>query len=187
MRHAGARRGPAFAGKRHSQAVRRQSERPLPALHLSGQHRRRKQLGPGSQLRSVRLPEAGDRGPASHRVHVRQSRERPVRTDAIGPRTWMLAAIAGWALLAWLLALFGMGGSIRPLPDDPALVQALPQLRAPAAERLGPLATVLRDRRAAAVFGKPPARALLHFGRRGRRATADLRFRPEQRADHARA
>lgn len=63
-----------------------------------------------------------------------------MRTDAIGPRTWLLAALAGWAVLAWLLALFGMGGSIRPLPADPALVQALPQLRPPAAERLGPIA-----------------------------------------------
>jgi general secretion pathway protein N len=63
-----------------------------------------------------------------------------MRTDAIGPRTWLLAALAGWAVLAWLLALFGMGGSIRPLPADPSLVQALPQLRPPAAERLGPMA-----------------------------------------------
>lgn len=63
-----------------------------------------------------------------------------MRTDAIGPRTWLLAACAGWAILAWLLALFGMGGSIRPLPADPSLVQALPQLRPPAAERLGPMA-----------------------------------------------
>lgn len=63
-----------------------------------------------------------------------------MRTDAIGPRTWLLAALAGWAITAWLLALFGMGGSIRPLPADPGLVQALPQLRPPAAERLGPMA-----------------------------------------------
>ena len=63
-----------------------------------------------------------------------------MRTDAIGPRTWLLATGAGWAVLAWLLALFGMGGTIRPLPADPALVQALPQLRSPAAERLGPMA-----------------------------------------------
>lgn len=62
-----------------------------------------------------------------------------MRTDAIGPRTWLLAALAGWAVLAWLLALFGMGGGIRPLPADPSLVQALPQLRPPAAERLGPM------------------------------------------------
>lgn len=63
-----------------------------------------------------------------------------MRTDAIGPRTWLLGALAGWAILAWLLALFGMGGSIRALPADPSLVQALPQLRPSVAERLGPIA-----------------------------------------------
>lgn len=63
-----------------------------------------------------------------------------MRTDAIGPRTWLLAAVAGWALLVWVLALFGMGGQIRPLPDDPSLVGALPQLPAAAPERLGPIA-----------------------------------------------
>ena len=61
-------------------------------------------------------------------------------SDTIGPRSWLLVAVAGWAVLAWVLALFGMGGVIRPLPADPSLVQSLPQLQAPAAERLGPLA-----------------------------------------------
>lgn len=63
-----------------------------------------------------------------------------MRTDAVGPRTWLLAALAGWALLVWVLALFGMGGQIRPLPDDPSLVTPLPQLPPAAPERLGPLA-----------------------------------------------
>lgn len=61
-----------------------------------------------------------------------------MRTDAVGPRTWLLAALAGWALLVWVLALFGMGGQIRPLPDDPSLVTPLPQLPPAAPERLGP-------------------------------------------------
>jgi len=61
-------------------------------------------------------------------------------SDAIGPRTWLLLAAAGWAVLAWVLALSGMGGVIRPLPADPSLVQALPQLQAAAPERLGALA-----------------------------------------------
>ena len=63
-----------------------------------------------------------------------------MRTDAVGPRTWLLAALAAWALLAWVLALFGMGGQIRPLPDDPSLVGSLPQLPPAAPERLGPFA-----------------------------------------------
>lgn len=62
-----------------------------------------------------------------------------MRIEALGPRTWLLATLAGWALLVWILALFGMGGQIRPLPDDPALVAALPRLSAQAPERLGPL------------------------------------------------
>lgn len=62
-----------------------------------------------------------------------------MRIDAFGPRTWLLATLAGWALLVWILALFGMGAQIRPLDDDPALVTALPRLSAQAPERLGPL------------------------------------------------
>ena len=52
---------------------------------------------------------------------------------------WLLATVAGWAVLVWILALFGMGGHVRPLPDDPRLVTVLPRLPAQAPERLGPL------------------------------------------------
>lgn len=62
-----------------------------------------------------------------------------MRPDAFGPRTWLLAAVASWAVLIALLALFGLAGRITPMADDPALVQALPKLPAPAPERLGPL------------------------------------------------
>jgi len=62
-----------------------------------------------------------------------------VRRDAWTARTWLLAAVAGWALLAALLALFGLGSRIAPLPADPALVQALPSLPASPPERLGAL------------------------------------------------
>ncbi|MET0655356.1 MAG: hypothetical protein ABWY94_07280 [Pseudoxanthomonas sp.] len=62
-----------------------------------------------------------------------------MRIDSFGPRTWLLAPVAGWTLLVWVLALFGLGGQIRPLPDDPSLVTALPKLPQQAAERLGPL------------------------------------------------
>lgn len=63
-----------------------------------------------------------------------------MRLENAGPRTWLLAAAAAWALSAWLLALFGMGGRIAPLPDDAALLRPLPALPTPAPERLGPLA-----------------------------------------------
>lgn len=62
-----------------------------------------------------------------------------MRPDAFGPRTWLLAAVASWAVLIALLALFGLAGRITPMADDPALVQALPKLPAPAPERLGAL------------------------------------------------
>lgn len=53
-------------------------------------------------------------------------------------RTWLLAGLAGWALAAWVLALAGMGARAPALPDDPALLQRLPQARAAAAPSLGP-------------------------------------------------
>lgn len=62
-----------------------------------------------------------------------------MRADAWTPRTWVLLAVAGWAVLVALLAVFGLGGRITPLPADPALMQALPRLPAMPAERLGPL------------------------------------------------
>jgi general secretion pathway protein N len=63
-----------------------------------------------------------------------------VRLDSVSPRTWLLATLAGWALLAWLLALLGMGGHVSPLADDPALMQSLPRPRPSPPPRLGPLA-----------------------------------------------
>ncbi len=62
-----------------------------------------------------------------------------MRLDAVGARTWLLAAVAGWAVLAWLLAVFGMGGRIAPLADDPALIKPIPALSANAGSRLGPI------------------------------------------------
>lgn len=49
-----------------------------------------------------------------------------MRADGVGMRSWVLAAIAGWALLIWALAIFGMGGRIQPLPADAKLATALP-------------------------------------------------------------
>ncbi|MCH6482326.1 general secretion pathway protein GspN [Pseudoxanthomonas sp. LH2527] len=62
-----------------------------------------------------------------------------MRADAWSVRTWLLAVVAGWAVLAALLALFGLGSRITPLPADPALVQALPRLPPSPPERLGAL------------------------------------------------
>ncbi|TKR31039.1 general secretion pathway protein GspN [Luteimonas gilva] len=49
-----------------------------------------------------------------------------MRADAIGARTWLLAAVAGWAVLVWAFSLFGMGGRIQPLPADASMVPELP-------------------------------------------------------------
>ena len=62
-----------------------------------------------------------------------------MRVEGIAARTWVLATIAGWALLLWVLALLGMSGQVRLLPDDPSLQGRLPQLAPAPPERLGPL------------------------------------------------
>ncbi|MCW5581509.1 MAG: hypothetical protein KIS72_09225 [Luteimonas sp.] len=62
-----------------------------------------------------------------------------MRAEDAGARTWLYAALAGWAVCVWVLALFGMGGSIDRLEDDPSLRQALPAPGSRGAERLGPL------------------------------------------------
>ncbi len=62
-----------------------------------------------------------------------------MRAEDAGARTWLYAALAGWALCVWVLAMFGMGGSIDRLDDDPSLRQALPAPVARAPGRLGPL------------------------------------------------
>ena len=49
-----------------------------------------------------------------------------MRADAIGARTWLLVAVAGWAVVVWALSLFGMGGRIQALPAVEGLVPALP-------------------------------------------------------------
>lgn len=67
---------------------------------------------------------------------------RPERMglESAGPRTWLLAGVTAWAVLVLLLALFGMGGRIAPLPENTALLRPLPVLPRPASERLAPLA-----------------------------------------------
>jgi general secretion pathway protein N len=62
-----------------------------------------------------------------------------VRVEGIAARTWVLAAVAGWALLLWVLTLLGMGGQVQLLRDDASLQGRLPQLAPAPPERLGPL------------------------------------------------
>ena len=62
-----------------------------------------------------------------------------MRFDTASPRTWLLAATAAWAVLALLLALFGMGNRVSRLPEDAGLVRALPSLPKATPERLGEL------------------------------------------------
>lgn len=63
-----------------------------------------------------------------------------MRLEQARPVTGLLAILAGWALLGWLLALAGMGGGITPADDDPAIVPPLTRLQASPATHLGPLA-----------------------------------------------
>lgn len=53
--------------------------------------------------------------------------------------TWLLAACAGWTLIAIVVAATGLGGRYSLHPDDPSLAPALPQLALNRArDRLGP-------------------------------------------------
>ncbi|TDK20631.1 hypothetical protein E2F46_15580 [Luteimonas aestuarii] len=62
-----------------------------------------------------------------------------MRIAEAAPRTWLLATLAGWALCLWLLALFGMAGSIDRLDEDASLLRPLPGAFEPLPERLGAL------------------------------------------------
>lgn len=62
-----------------------------------------------------------------------------MRVDTAMPRTWILAAVAGWAVLVWLLALAGMGRHASALDVDPSQLPPLPQSRPSAAAPAGPL------------------------------------------------
>lgn len=61
-----------------------------------------------------------------------------MRIEDAGPRSWLLAGVAGWALLAWVLAAAGMGGRVERLPDDPTMLRPLPPVRPAPPPRLGP-------------------------------------------------
>ncbi|MFZ5637453.1 MAG: hypothetical protein ACOY82_12815 [Pseudomonadota bacterium] len=61
-----------------------------------------------------------------------------MRVDSLGPRTWLLAGVAGWAVCLWVFAMLGLGGRLGAVPEDVA-AQTLPSTKIPSAERPGPL------------------------------------------------
>lgn len=79
-----------------------------------------------------------------------------MRIAEAASHTWLLATLAGWALCIWLLALFGMAGSIHRLDEDPALLRPLPGSFDAAPERLGALQQ----------YAEPAARPLFTDDRR---------------------
>ena len=52
-----------------------------------------------------------------------------MRLEDAGPRTRLLALMAGLATLAWVAAVAGVGTRVEPLPADAALLPALPGAR----------------------------------------------------------
>jgi general secretion pathway protein N len=62
-----------------------------------------------------------------------------MRVDSLGPRTWLFAGLAGWAVCLWVFALFGLGGRLGAAEGE-VEPQPLPTAKIPAAERPGPLA-----------------------------------------------
>lgn len=81
-----------------------------------------------------------------------------MRIDDAGARTWLLAALAGWALLAWMLTIFGMARDVAPLREDPSMLRPLPELPSAPGGRLGP----------AAQYGELAARPLFAADRQPR-------------------
>ncbi len=78
------------------------------------------------------------------------------RVAQAGPLTWVLAAVCGWALLTWLLALLGLGAQVAQaqpsamsaLPSAPAELVDAPALAADAAAIAHPLFSADRQPRA---------------------------------------
>ena len=58
--------------------------------------------------------------------------------ESLRPATWMLGAVAAWALCLLVLSFVGLGGRVGPHPADPALGPPIPELRfSENAQRLG--------------------------------------------------
>lgn len=63
-----------------------------------------------------------------------------MRFDDVAPRTLLLGALAGWALMAWVLALAGMGGHLPGPASGSIPAPPLPPMPRGDAPALGPLA-----------------------------------------------
>ncbi len=61
-----------------------------------------------------------------------------MRVDDLGPKTWLLAGVAAWGVLLWVLALAGMGARVGEAEVD-SEAQRLPGAVPAAKERLGSL------------------------------------------------
>lgn len=61
-----------------------------------------------------------------------------MRVDDLGPKTWLLAGVAAWGVLLWVLALAGMGDRVGE-GEIEGEGQRLPGTVSAAKERLGPL------------------------------------------------
>ena len=187
LRQSGTRRGAAFARERRAAPVRRQPQRARAALFLRRRPGRRRTADSTSASTSTATFNLclANRCPERPRMRVDGTADAGGSKAWAGPRTWLLAAVAGWALTIWALGLFGLGGRIEVLPDDPSLLQRLPQAAQARRGAPGTAGPVFGDRRATAVQRRSPAAAVLHQpGRRGRGAE-HLRLRPHQRAADA--
>ena len=129
---------------------------------------------------------AASRSPSrSRKTHRNRCREARMRLSDAGPRTWLLATVAGWALLAWVLALVGMGGRIGKLPDDRVAVARVAGRAEGATRAHRPHRAIRRNRAASALLRRPPPATVLAAAAGRRKRGAAVRIRAHQRADHA--
>ena len=183
LRQPGAGRGAACAGKRRAAPVRRQPQHPVAQRYFFCRGHGQPGGDGGLDVSFDLYGYLRRRAPRRDAEVTRARLTTPARAPGCS------ATVAGWALLVWLLALFGMGGTHRRWPTTRACCSALPQPRARGAPNASArCAQYARDRRAPAVLRGSPAASRSSCKRpRAKASRADLRFRADQRADHAAA